>query len=140
MFDMKRRGFITPVGGEFVITLRLASARPIPIGRGTGGPGRTARAYPFVRGFANSPWTGYWLAGPVIAKALHPPDRGTDADLELFGCFTSGSSSFHEANNTHSQLTRIRSMHWATLRRINALDSLLRLALGIPIHSGRDVL
>jgi hypothetical protein len=88
----------------------------------------------------STPSTGYWFAGPVVAKALHPPDRGTDADVELFGCFTSGSSSFHEANDSHSQLTRMRSMHWATLRRINALDSLLRRVLGIPIHSGRDVL
>jgi hypothetical protein len=46
-----------PVGGEFIITLRLASARPIPIGRGAGRPGRITQAYPFVRGFANSPWT-----------------------------------------------------------------------------------
>src|SRR5260370_32459925 len=88
----------------------------------------------------STPSTGYWLAGPVVAKALHPPDRGTDADVELLGCFTSGSSSFHEANDSHAQLTRILTMHWATLRRINALDSLLRRALGIPIHSGRDVL
>src|SRR5260221_8113746 len=75
-----------------------------------------------------TPATGYWLGSPVVAKALHPSDRGTDADLELFGRFTSGSSSFHEANDAHSQLTRIRSMHWSTLRRINALDSLLRCA------------
>src|SRR5436190_13973542 len=88
----------------------------------------------------STPSTGYRLAGPVVAKALHPPDRGTDADVELFGCFTSGSSSFHEANDSHSQLTRIRSMHWVALRRINALDSLLSRVLGIPIHSGRDVL
>jgi hypothetical protein len=46
----------------------------------------------------------------------------------------------HKANDSHSQLTRIRSMHWTTLRRINALDSLLHRNLGIPIHSGRDVL
>src|SRR6202162_1698572 len=59
----------------------------------------------------STPSTGYWLAGPVVAKALHPPDRGTDANIELFGCFTSGSSSFHETNDSHSQLTRIRSMH-----------------------------
>jgi hypothetical protein len=31
-------------------------------------------------------------------------------------------------------------MHWLALRRINALDSLFRGVLGIPIHSGRDVL
>ena len=79
-------------------------------------------------------------AGPVVAKALTRSDRGTDADVELFGRFTSGPSSFHEANDPHSQLTRTRSMHWSTLRRINALDSLLSQTLGIPIHSARDVL
>ena len=83
----------------------------------------------------STPSTGYWLAGPVVAKALHPSDRGTDADVELFGRFTSGPSSFHEANDPHSQLTRIRSMHWSTLRRINALDLLLRQTLGIPIYT-----
>src|SRR6266498_2994533 len=82
----------------------------------------------------STPATGHWRTHPVIAKALHPPDRGTDADVVLFGRFTSGPSSFHEANNSHSQLTRIRSMHCLTLRRINALDSLLRPHLGIPIH------
>jgi hypothetical protein len=30
--------------------------------------------------------------------------------------------------------------HCPALRRINALDSLLRSPLGIPIHSGRDAL
>ena len=48
--------------------------------------------------------------------------------------------SFHEVNDAHSQLTRIRSMYWPALRRINALDSLLRGLLGIPIHSSRDAL
>src|SRR5712692_3045466 len=88
----------------------------------------------------SAPSTGHWLGSPVVEKALQPPDRGTDADIELFGRFTSGPSSFHKANDSHSQLTRIRSMHWSTLRRINALDSLLRRPLGIPIHSGRDML
>jgi hypothetical protein len=88
----------------------------------------------------NTPSARHRLGSPVVAKALHPPDRGTDADVELFGRFTSGSSSFHKANNSHSQLTRIRSMHCPTLRRINALDSLLRPALGIPIQSRWDVL
>src|SRR6267378_1018657 len=59
----------------------------------------------------STPSTRYWLAGPVLAKALYPSDRGTDADVELFGRFTSGSSVFHKANDSHSQLTRIRSMH-----------------------------
>jgi len=88
----------------------------------------------------NTPSTGHWLDSPVLAKALYPADRRTSTDLVLFGRFTSRSSSFHEANDAHSQLTRIRSMHWSALRRINALDSLLRRTLGIPIHSGRDVL
>jgi hypothetical protein len=35
-------------------------------------------------------------------------------------------------NDAHSQLTRIRSMHWPGLRRINAFDSLLPRILGIP--------
>src|SRR5216683_956868 len=59
-----------------------------------------------------------------VKKALHPPDRRTDADLELYRGPTSRSSSFHEGYNARSQLTRIRSMHWLALRRINALDSL----------------
>src|SRR3974390_708859 len=80
------------------------------------------------------------FVSPVFAKPLHPPDRRTGADLELFRRPTSRSSSFHEVYDARSQLTRIRSMHWLALRRINALDSLFRCVLGIPIHSGRDVL
>jgi len=83
---------------------------------------------------------GHGFAGSIIAKPLHPANRRTGADLELFGCATSRSPSFHEVNDAHSQLTRIRSMHWKALRRINAIDSLLRGALGIPIHSARDML
>ena len=78
--------------------------------------------------------------GLVEGRTLHPPDRRTDADIKLFGRLTSGSSFFHEVDDARSQLTRIRSMHWAALRRINALDSHLRRVLGIPIHCGRDVL
>src|SRR5215467_6247098 len=88
----------------------------------------------------STPATRHWFAHSLVAKALHPSDRGTDADVELIGRFTSRPSSFHEAYDAHSQLTRIRSTHWPTLRRINALDSLLDPTLGSPIHSGRDVL
>jgi hypothetical protein len=88
----------------------------------------------------STPATRHWLANSLVAKALHPPDRGTNADVELFGRFMSRPPFLHKANDSHSQLTRIRSMHWTTLRRINALDSLLHRNLGIPIHSGRDVL
>src|ERR1700730_14297529 len=88
----------------------------------------------------STPSTGHGFESPVFTKALHPPDRRTDADIKLFGRLTSGSSFFHEVDDARSQLTRIRSMHWAALRRINALDSHLRRVLGIPIHCGRDVL
>jgi hypothetical protein len=87
-----------------------------------------------------APSTGHWFASPVVVEALHPPDGGTDADVELVGRLTSGRSSFYQPNDSHSQFTRIGSTHWPILRRINALDSHLRQPLGIPIHSGRDVL
>jgi hypothetical protein len=88
----------------------------------------------------SAPSTGHWFANPIFAKALHPADRRTDADLELFGRLTSRSSSFNKVNDAYSQLTRVRSPHCPALRRINALDSLLRSPLGIPIHSGWDAL
>ena len=91
----------------------------------------------------STPSTGRWFGSPVVAKALQPPDCRTDADIKLFGRFTSGSSSFHEANDSHSQLTRIWSMHWSTLRQINALNSLLQRALGDAqdlLDSGRAAL
>src|SRR6516162_1003811 len=87
----------------------------------------------------SAPATRYWFAAPVFAKALHPTDRRTGADLEFFGRLASRSSSFDKMNYAHSQLTRVRSAHCPALRRINALESLLRGPLGIPIHSGRDV-
>jgi CheY-like chemotaxis protein len=70
--------------------------------------------------------------GPVLAKALQPVNRRTGADLELFGRSTSGSPSFHEVNDAHSQLTRIRSMHWPALQRINN-----KLSLDHIVASGR---
>jgi hypothetical protein len=88
----------------------------------------------------SAPATGHWFANPIFAKALHPADRRTGTDLELFGRLTSRSSCFNKVNYAYSQLTRVRSAHCPALRGINALDSLLRGPLGIPIHSGRDVL
>src|SRR5262249_17735133 len=85
----------------------------------------------------SAPSAGCRFASPVFAKTLHPPNRGTDADLELLRRPTSRSSSFDKVNDAQSQLTRIWSMHWLALRRINALDSLFRRVLGIPIHSDR---
>src|SRR5262245_41531940 len=88
----------------------------------------------------SAPARRHGFAKPIFAKALHPADRRTGADLELFGRLTSRSSCFNIVNYAYSQLTRVRSAHCTALRRINALDSLLRSPLGIPIHSGRDVL
>src|SRR5580692_7028118 len=88
----------------------------------------------------STPSTGHGFGSAVFTKALHPPDRRTDADIKLFGRLPSGCSFFHKVDDARSQLTRIRSMHWPALRRINALDSHLRGVLGIPIHCGRDVL
>src|SRR3984893_18379390 len=79
----------------------------------------------------STPSTGHGFGSAVFTKALHPPDRRTDADIKLFGRLPSGCSFFHKVDDARSQLTRIRSMHWPALRRINALDSHL---LGIPIH------
>src|SRR5215469_6267996 len=52
------------------------------------------------------------FASPVLAKPLHPPDCGTDADVELFSRFTAGTSCFNKADDPPSQFTRIRSTHW----------------------------
>jgi hypothetical protein len=56
------------------------------------------------------------FASPVLAKALHPPDGGTDADVELFSRFTAGTSCFNKADDPPSQFTRIRSTHWLVPR------------------------
>src|SRR4029434_3217301 len=83
--------------------------------------------------------TRRWLARPVVAKALHPPDRGTDADIKLFGRVRSRPSCFHEANDSHSQLTRIvHALVNPPANQCVILNSLLHRTLGIPIHSGRD--
>src|SRR6476661_7014382 len=88
-----------------------------------------------------TPSTGHGFESPVFTKALHPPDRRTDADIKLFGRLTSGSSFFHEVDDARSQLTRIRSMHWPALRRINALRLAPPACLGNPdsLRSGRAV-
>src|SRR5215472_11951478 len=88
----------------------------------------------------SAPARGRWFANPIFMKALHPADRRTGTDLVLFGRLTSRSPCFNKVNYAYSQLTRVRSPHCPALQRINALDSLLRSPLGIPIHSSRDVL
>src|SRR5204863_9534573 len=87
-----------------------------------------------------APSARHRFGSPLVAQALHPADCRTGADLKLFGRFTSRSSCLDEVNYANPQLTRIRSPHRLALWRINALDSLNRRSLGIPIHSGRDTL
>ena len=70
----------------------------------------------------STPSTGHGFESPVFTKALHPPDRRTDADIKLFSRLPSGSSFLHEVDDARSQLTRIRFMHWPALRQINALE------------------
>src|ERR1700757_4788947 len=41
-----------------------------------------------------APSTGHRFARPIFAKALQPADRGTRADLEVFGSVTSGPPCF----------------------------------------------
>jgi hypothetical protein len=53
-----------------------------------------------------SPAAWHRFASHVIAKALHPPDGGTDADVELFSRFTAGTSCFNKADDAPSQFTR----------------------------------
>src|SRR6478672_6053035 len=55
----------------------------------------------------STPPTGHGFGSPVFTKALHPPDRRTDADIKLFGRLPSGSSFFREVDDARSQLTRI---------------------------------
>ena len=55
------------------------------------------------------------FASPVLAKALHPPDRGTDAGVELFSRFTAGTPCFNKTDDPPSQFTRIRSTDRLTL-------------------------
>src|SRR6202011_1359361 len=43
-----------------------------------------------------TPSTRHWLGSPVVKEALHPPDRGTDADVELVCRLTPGPSSLIE--------------------------------------------
>src|SRR5271166_5976299 len=71
----------------------------------------------------STPSTGHGFESPVFTKALHPPDRRTDADIKLFSRLPSGSSFLHEVDDARSQLTRIRFMHWPALRRINAVGT-----------------
>src|SRR5215472_14776118 len=60
-----------------------------------------------------APTTGHRLERPIFVKTLQPADRGTRADLEVFGSITSRSPCFHELNHAYSQVSRIRSPHWS---------------------------
>ena len=88
----------------------------------------------------STPSTRHRLGSPVLPKAQHPSDRGTDADVVLFSRLTSGRSSLHELDNSDSQLTRIRCAHRAqphiryrddsdTVRYVHSLNNT---ALALP--------
>jgi hypothetical protein len=104
-------------------------------------PDQKARIEVLPKGDPNDDRTLRNFAAAVLA--LEPSGTGTPVLFqEAAGIIV---RAFTEATglalaSARSQLTRIRSMHWLALRRINALDSLFRCVLGIPIHSGRDVL
>src|SRR5215471_15195018 len=51
-----------------------------------------------------APSTGHRFARSVFAKALHPADRGTRADLKVFGSLTSGGPCFYKLNHASSQV------------------------------------
>src|SRR5262249_5829549 len=88
----------------------------------------------------HAPSTGHRLERPIFVKTLQPADRGTPADLEVFGSITSPSPRFHQLNHATPQVSGIRSPHGSNPCRINALGSSLRRTLGIPIPSRRDAL
>src|SRR5215468_11007053 len=60
-----------------------------------------------------APSTGHRLERSIFVKTLQPADRGTCADLEVFGSITSRSPCFHKLNHANSQVSRIRSPHWS---------------------------
>ena len=89
----------------------------------------------------SAPATGHWFANPIFAKALHPADRRTGADLELFGRLTSRSSCLQQSE------LRAFSAHQGTVRALPSppANQCVRLApsesLGNPdsLRSGRAV-
>jgi hypothetical protein len=70
-----------------------------------------------------APSAEHRLERSIFVKTLQPADRGTGADLKMFGRITSRSACFHELDHAYSQVSRIRSPHRSIPHRINALDS-----------------
>jgi hypothetical protein len=58
----------------------------------------------------------------ILAKALHPRDRGTDADFELFSRFTEGTYGFNKADHPDHQLNIARCITQARMRRPRAIS------------------
>src|SRR3979411_3169161 len=61
---------------------------------------------PTVLPGGRAPSTGHWFASPIFAKALHPADRRTGADLELFGRLTSRYYWLNKVQQANYHLTR----------------------------------
>jgi hypothetical protein len=49
------------------------------------------------------------FASPVLVRALHPPDSGTDADVEVFSRFMSGTSCINKVDSKLMTAFSIRS-------------------------------
>src|SRR5713226_9540043 len=82
------------------------------------------------RGDAPSPWLGPGRS--VRFPALHPSNRRTRADLQLFGGLTPRRSRLHKSNDSHSHLTGIRSAHGPPPGESMRIESVPGRPLGIP--------
>src|SRR5260221_5218071 len=68
----------------------------------------------------------------VRFPALHPSNRRTRADLQLFGGLTPRRSRLHKSNDSHSHLTGIRSAHGPPPGESMRVESVPGRPLGIP--------
>src|SRR5260221_4523409 len=68
----------------------------------------------------------------VRFPALHPSNRRTRADLQLFGGLTPRRSRLHKSNDSHSHLTGIRSAHGPPPGESMRIESVPGRPLGIP--------
>src|SRR6266481_1488478 len=82
------------------------------------------------RGDAPSAWLGPGRS--VRFPALHPSNRRTRADLQLFGGLTPRRSRLHKSNDSHSHLTGIRSAHGTPPGESMRIESVPGRPLGIP--------
>src|SRR5258708_1732536 len=82
------------------------------------------------RGDAPSAWLGPGRS--VRFPALHPSNRRTRADLQLFGGLTPRRSRLHKSNDSHSHPTGIRSAHGPPPGESMRIESVSGRPLAIP--------